>query len=256
MHIKLSLSIAGVLLLAVCDAPAPAQQRTILAVGAHAADMDLTAGPILAHQKLRGDRIVILHLTLGEAGNPHLSPAQYAEQKRREAAASAKALGAEVIIGPYPDALLPNDDNARKYVADVIRQVKPNYVITHWKNSFHKDHSATSAITRDAVLMAELEAVKTDHPPYRDVRGVFYADNWEDSDDFRPFIYVDVSDVFEQWKQAVREYEMVRGGVSPFAYFDYYTSHFESLGALVGRKYAAALSVDESARRVVLDSLR
>jgi N-acetylglucosamine malate deacetylase 1 len=256
MHTKLSPSISAALLLALCGAPAPAQQRTILAVGAHAADMDLTAGPILAHQKLRGDRIVILHLTLGEAGNPHLSPAQYAEQKRREAAAAGKALGAEVIIGPYPDAMLPNDDNTRRYVADVIRQVKPTYVITHWKNSFHKDHSATSAITRDAVLMAELEAVKTDHPPYRDVRGVFYADNWEDSEDFRPYIYVDVSDVFEQWKQAVREYEMVRGGVSPFAYFDYYTSHLQSLGALVGRKYAAALSVDESARRVVVDSLR
>jgi LmbE family N-acetylglucosaminyl deacetylase len=82
-------------------------------------------------------------------------------------------------------------------VADVIGQVKPTYVITPWKNSFHKDHSATSAITRDAVLMAELD-VKTDHSPYREVRGVFYADNWEDSDDFRPYIYVDVSDVFEQ----------------------------------------------------------
>ena len=59
----------------------PAQQRTILAIGAHAADMELTAGPILAHQKLLGDRIVILHLTLGEAGNPKLAPAKYAEQK-------------------------------------------------------------------------------------------------------------------------------------------------------------------------------
>jgi LmbE family N-acetylglucosaminyl deacetylase len=120
----------------------PAQQRTILAIGAHAADMELTAGPILAHQKLLGDRIVILHLTLGEAGNPKLAPAKYAEQKRREAEAAAKALGAEVIIGPYSDALLPNDDAARRYVADIIRQVKPTYVITHWKNSMHKDHPA------------------------------------------------------------------------------------------------------------------
>lgn len=255
MRIKRVFAIWAAVLLTL-GGSARAQQRTILAIGAHAADMDLTAGPILAHQKLRGDRIVILHLTLGEAGNPHLPPAQYAEQKRREAAACAKALGAEVIIGPYPDAMLPNDDNVRRYVADVIRQVKPTYVITHWRNSFHKDHSATSAITRDAVLMAELEAVKTDHPPYREVKGIYYADNWEDSDDFHPFVYVDVSDVFEQWKQAVREYEMVRGGVSPFAYFDYYTSHLQSLGALVGHKYAAALAVDESARRVVVDSLR
>jgi len=235
---------------------AMAQQRTILAIGAHAADMDLTAGAILAHQKKLGDRVVMLHMTLGEAGNPNLSPDKYAEQKRQEAAASAKLLGAEVIIGPYPDAMLPNDEEARRYVAEVIRLVKPTFVITHWKNSFHKDHRNTSAIVTDAVLMAELEAVKTTHPPYRGIKGVFYADNWEDSEGFHPYIYIDVSDVFEQWKAAIREYQMVRGGVSPFAYFDYYTSHLQEEGALVGRKYAASLDVDDSAKRQVLDSLR
>jgi LmbE family N-acetylglucosaminyl deacetylase len=235
---------------------APAQHRTILAIGAHAADMELTAGPILAHQKLLGDRIVILHLTLGEAGNPKLAPSKYAEQKRREAEAAAKSLGAEVIIGPYFDALLPNDDAARRYVADVIRQVKPTYVITHWKNSIHKDHSATSAIVQDALLWTELEAVKTDHPAYRGVRGLYYADNWEDAEGFRPYLFIDVSDAFNQWKQAIRAYEMVRGGISPFAYFDYYTSHLRELGALAGRKYAAALNVDEASKRVVLDALR
>ncbi len=233
-----------------------AQQRTILAIGAHAADMELTAGPILAHQKLLGDRIIILHLTLGEAGNPKLAPAKYAEQKRHEAEAAAKALGAEVMIGPYSDALLPNDDAARLYVADVIRQVKPTHVITHWKNSIHKDHAAASAIVQDAILWTELEAVKTNHPAYRGVRGLYYADNWEDADGFRPYLFVDVSDAFDQWKQAIRQYEMVRGGISSFAYFDYYTSHLQSLGALAGRKYAAALNVDESSKRIVLDALR
>jgi len=234
---------------------ASAQQRTILAIGAHAADMELTAGPILAHQKLLGDRIVILHLTLGEAGNPKLAPDKYAEQKRREAEAAAKALGAEVIVGPYHDALLPNDDAARRYVADVIRQVKPTYIITHWKNSMHKDHSATSAIVQDALLYAELEAVKTDHPAFRGIRGLYYADNWEDAEGFKPYVFVDVSDAFDRWSQAIREYEMVRGGISSFAYFDYYTAHLKELGALAGRKYAAALDVDESSKRVVVDAL-
>lgn len=234
---------------------ASAQHRTILAIGAHAADMELTAGPILAHQKLLGDRIVILHLTLGEAGNPKLAPARYAEQKRREADAAAKALGAEIIVGPYFDALLPNDDAARRYVAEVIRQVQPAYVITHWKNSIHKDHSTTSAIVQDALLWTELEAVKTAHPAFRGVRGLYYADNWEDAEGFKPYIFVDVSDAYDQWKQAVREYEMVRGGISAFAYFDYYTSHLRELGALAGRKYAAALNVDDSSKRIVLDAL-
>ncbi|MGH9693629.1 MAG: hypothetical protein ACRD5Z_05780, partial [Bryobacteraceae bacterium] len=63
-------------------------------------------------------------------------------------------------------------------------------------------------------------------------------------------------DVFDQWKQAIRSYQMVRGGVSPFDYFDYYTAHLKAEGALVGKKYAVSLDVDESSKRRILDSLR
>jgi len=104
----------GVICFGLLGFSAMAQQRTILAIGAHAADMDLTAGAILAQQKKLGDRIVILHMTLGEAGNPNLSPEKYAEQKRWEAASCAKLLGAEVILGPYPDAMLPNDERIKE----------------------------------------------------------------------------------------------------------------------------------------------
>jgi LmbE family N-acetylglucosaminyl deacetylase len=234
----------------------PAQQRTILAIGAHAADMDLTAGALLAHQKKLGDRVVLLHLTLGEAGNPKLSPDAYAAQKRQEAEAAARDIGAELIVGPYADALLPNDDQARRYVADVIRQVRPTHVITHWKNGMHKDHRNTSAIVDDAVLFAELEAVKTEHPPWRGIRGVYYAENWEDADGFQPYLYVDVSDAYEPWTKAIREYQMVRGGVSSFAYFQYYTALLQLRGALAGHKYAVALGLDDGAKRVVVDQLR
>jgi LmbE family N-acetylglucosaminyl deacetylase len=32
--------------------------------------MELTCGALLLKESLRGDRVVILHLTLGERGNP------------------------------------------------------------------------------------------------------------------------------------------------------------------------------------------
>jgi LmbE family N-acetylglucosaminyl deacetylase len=256
MHSGFRRALVAASLLVVCGPAGWAQHQTILAIGAHAADMDLTAGALLAHQKKLGDRVVLLHMTLGEAGNPNLSPQQYAVQKRHEAEAAAKDLGAEVIIGPYPDAMLPNNEEARRYVADVIRQVKPTYVITHWKNSFHKDHRNTHLIVVDAVLMAGLEAVKTAHPPYGGVRQIYYAENWEDDEGFQPYVYVDTSDVFEQWKKAVREYQMVRGGVSPFHYFNFYTSLEQMRGALIGKKCAVAMDVDDSAKRVALDSLK
>src|SRR5690349_6090516 len=65
--------------------PAQPPPRTVLAVGAHAGDMELTAGAVLAKARREGARVVLLHLTLGEGGNPRLSPEAYGAQKRREA---------------------------------------------------------------------------------------------------------------------------------------------------------------------------
>ena len=230
-------------------------QRTILAVGAHAGDIELTSGALLAKQRRLGDRVVILHLTLGEGGNPRLSPSQYGEQKRREAVAAAGVLGAEVLFGPYRDGELPDDDGARRYVAEVIRAVKPTYVITHWRESFHKDHAAASRVVTDAVLLASLEGVRTEHAAYRGVRGIWYAENWEDAAGFQPYVSVDVSGAMPVWRQAVTKYEFVRGGVSDFRYLDYYEALSVVRGALARKDRAEAFDIDASGKRRILDSL-
>ncbi len=234
---------------------ASAQTRTILAIGAHAGDAELTSGALLIHQRLLGDRVVILHLTLGEGGNPKLSPAIYGAQKRREALAADSVIGAETIFGPYKDGEIPNDSDARRYVADIIRQVKPTHVITHWKNSIHKDHSTTSAIVQDAILLASLEGVVTAHPAHRGVRGIWYADNWEDGDGFQPYIYVDVSDAINRWREAVTKYEFVRGGISTFRYLDYYEALSIVRGAIAGKQRSVAFDIDSFAKRRVLDAI-
>ena len=230
------------------------QPRTFLAIGAHAGDMEITAGALLLKQHELGDRIVLLHLTLGEGGNPRMSPEKYGEQKRREAKEVAAALGAEVIFGPYRDGEIPNDEAARRYVADVIRQVKPTNIITHWRRSIHKDHAATSAIVEDAVLLASLDGVKTAHPAYRGVRGIWYAENWEDPEGFDPYIYVNVSGVIPRWREAVSKYEFIRGGVSGFRYLDYYTALATVRGAESRNEAAVAFDIDDVGKRRVLDS--
>ncbi len=228
---------------------------TILAIGAHAGDVELTSGAVLVKQHLRGDRIVILHMTLGEGGNPKMSAETYAAQKKKEALAAAEAIGAEVMFAPYRDGELPDDSEARRYVADVIRQVQPNVVITHWRESLHRDHAATNRIVRDAVLLASLEGVKTAHPVWRGVRSVWYAENWEDATEFAPYIYVDTTDVMEKWRASVSQYEFVRGGISPFPYLDYYTSLATVRGAQARKRQAEAFDIDPEGKRRVLDAV-
>lgn len=234
---------------------AQAPQRTILAIGAHAGDMELTTGALLIKQHKSGDRVVILHMTLGEGGNPKMSPAAYGAQKRREALAADSAIGAETIFAPYKDGELPNDEAVRLYVANVIRQVKPTHIFTHWQKSIHKDHSRTSLIVQDAVLLSSLEGVVTGTPAHRGIRGIWYADNWEDGEDFQPFITVDVSNEMQQWRDAVTRYEFVRGGISTFRYLEYYDALSIVRGAVAGKQRAISFNIDAFGKRRVLDSL-
>lgn len=247
--------IIKILALSFANAATASPQRTILAVGAHAGDVELTSGALLAKQHRLGDRVVILHLTLGEGGNPRLPSSRYAEQKRREATEAARALGADVLFGPYRDGELPDDDAARRYVAEVIRSVKPAFVITHWRESIHKDHAAASRIVTDAVLLASLDGVHTDSPPFRGVRGVWYAENWEDALGFQPYISVDVTTSMDAWRDAVSKYEFVRGGISDFRYLEYYEALAIVRGTLARKQRAEAFDIDPSGKRRVLDSL-
>ena len=230
-------------------------QRTVLAVGAHAGDMEISCGAVLAKQAQLGDRVVMLHLTLGEGGNPRLSPGEYGRQKQAEARAAAAALGAEVIFGPYKDGELPNDEQARRYVADIIRQVRPSLLITHWRHSIHKDHVAASAITVDAELLASLAGIVTAHPPFSGVRGIYFTENWEDKEGLSPYVYVDVSSSMEKWETAVKKYEFIRGGISPFPYFDYYRALARVRGAESGFAHSVTFDIDPMGKKEVIERL-
>src|SRR5438309_2365079 len=115
----------------------------VLAIGGHAADMEFTAGALVAKYTRAGARAVFLHLTAGEMGHPRLSGEEYARQKVDEAARAARVLGAEARFLSYVDASLPRDDEVAYQIADVIREVKPDVVLTHWQGSFHSDHVNT-----------------------------------------------------------------------------------------------------------------
>lgn len=229
--------------------------RTILAIGAHAGDAELTSGALLVHQRQLGDRVVILHMSLGERGHPGMPPDEYAEQKRREAEEAAEVIGAEVRFAPYQDGSVPDNEEARRHVAEVIQEVQPTYILTHWRESLHRDHAATHAIVQDAVLLASLQDTGLPNPPFRGVRGIYYAENWEDAGEFRPYLYVDVSDAESMWREAVMKYEFVRGDISSYPYLDYYEALHVVRGAEARTERAIAFDIAASGKKRILNAL-
>ncbi|MFD0692559.1 PIG-L deacetylase family protein [Paenibacillus sp. GCM10027628] len=231
------------------------EKLTILAIGGHVGDMELTAGGVLASHSMKGDRIVTLALTAGERGVPAgRDMLDYRAQKVNEAKGFAEMLGGEAIVFDIPDGELQDDQEMRLKVCDVIRQVRPNVIITHFKNSMHKDHMTTHRIVNDARFFAGLHSFERELPSHFASR-LYYAENWEDAVDYRPYVYVDFSEeAYDLWVKAVSLHWFVTGSKS-FPYLEYYKHLVRVRGIEARKQYAQTFMIPEETIRVLKTEL-
>jgi len=195
----------------------------IVAFGAHAADVEFSSGAVLAKHAMRGDRVMIVHITLGEAGHSKMSLADYAEQKKVECQQAAAVLGTEVRWLAHVDAALPANPEVELEICDILRELRPRIVTTHWRGSFHRDHMLSHHLVMRGVALARSTSCQRALPPHS-VKKILFPENWEDPQDFRPEIYIDVSESYDRWLEAANKYALFRGEVSPFPYRQYYES--------------------------------
>jgi len=206
------------------------RQPCIMVIGAHAADAELMGGAaVLAHHRL-GWRSVLVHMTLGEKGSKTLSPAKYAIQKREEARRAASVLGSAVEILPYLDGELPVTDEVQWQIADLIREHRPDVILTHWKGSIHTDHTNTYVNVLASLFLAGLKTFVRDHPNHYP-RSIYFAENWEDEEEFVPEVYLDVSDDWDTYMEAASCYTLIAGPSPPFRYLQWYDGASRARGA-------------------------
>ena len=230
--------------------------RTMLAIGAHIGDMDLTAGPTLAKLVLEGASATIVALTPGERGHPRLPPADYKKQKIAEGTAFAEAIGADFLVLDHSDGFLPDTDDVALELATIIRERQPDTIITHWKHSIHRDHEHTASLAERARFLAGLpmdpaeDFSASPHAqlleklvslPRHGVRTFLHAENWEDMEGFTPTMYVPIPDeAFYRWISAIRHQAFARGETYGFRYIDYYTALMTTRGCLASYPRACA----------------
>jgi LmbE family N-acetylglucosaminyl deacetylase len=215
-------------------------QQCIMVIGAHAADAEIMGGAAVLKHVDAGWRAVLVHATPGEKGHPALGAADYARLKEQEAQRAAALLGASYVMLPYGDGELPLNEEVQWRIADLIREHRPSVLLTHWSGSIHRDHRHTSVNVGEALFYAGLPAFERAHPAHRPAK-VYYAENWEDPEGFKPEVYLDVADVFDRYIEAIRAYSLFRGEVSRFPYEQWYRGCSEMRGAEAGYRRAVAL---------------
>ena len=207
----------------------------------------------MAANAVDGGKNYTLALTAGERGNPpHLSVQEYRKQKVAEAKAFAEMVNGESFVLEYADGELPNNEEVRYQVANIIRKVKPDVILTHWHSTMHKDHNNTHLIVPDAQFLASVvECDKIEGA--RHYAPVYFCENWEDDMDFRPSFYVDFTKGYDLWCEALKTQWFVMNS-KDFKYYDYYTSLARCRGALNKTMYAEAFAMHEYKRILRKDS--
>lgn len=138
--------------------------KTVLAVFAHPDDMDFSSSGTVAKWAAKGSDITYLVCTDGSKGSedPKITPRKLALIRKKEQLAAVKILGVkDVIFLGHRDGELVVDMKLKEAIARVIRQKKPDVVITldptflySTKRGFvnHSDHRAAGQAAIDAVF--------------------------------------------------------------------------------------------------------
>jgi N-acetylglucosamine malate deacetylase 1 len=178
----------------------------VMGIGAHPDDLELQCAGTLARYAQTGHQIIMVSATNGDKGHVTLPPEEIRVIRREELRRSAAIIGAESHCLSIPDECLVNDLAARLEMVEVIRQFKPDLIITHDPNDCHVDHRKTAELVFEAASLSFVPSVKTGSPEHPVFMPIYYMENLL-SFDFIPEEFVDISETFAIKQQMLGEHK-------------------------------------------------
>ncbi len=131
---------------------------------AHPDDIEFGVAGTAAQWARAGSRVIYVVITDGNVGSHEdgMTPEKLAEIRRAEQTAAAEVAGAECVFLGYHDGFLQPTLELRKDLVRLIRQYRPNAVVTLDPTNFfpgedyinHPDHRAAGQAALDAVFPA------------------------------------------------------------------------------------------------------
>lgn len=192
--------------------------QRILVLLAHPDDPEFFCGASIARWTEAGHEVIYCLLTCGDKGTPDrtMTPDRLCCIRQDEQRAAAAVLGVHDIrfLG-YPDGYLVADLNLRRDVTRVIRQVRPDILVTCDPTTLfvgenrinHPDHRAAGQVVLDAVFPAArdhlnfVELWRDENLEPHIVREVWVSLTLE------PTVRLDVTEYWERKIQALLEHK-------------------------------------------------
>jgi LmbE family N-acetylglucosaminyl deacetylase len=179
----------------------------VLAVGAHPDDLEILCGGTLARFVNEGHEVVMCHATLGDRGSYVHTSDEIAAIRSRESKRAAEICGAaETTLGLHDGEVNAADPEQRRLVVDLVRDARPDLIITHYPHDYMSDHNEVSKLVFDCSFHATLPLFETGKPHHDAVTPIYYMETIMGVG-FQPTEYVDVTDVIDTKRAMLEAHE-------------------------------------------------
>jgi LmbE family N-acetylglucosaminyl deacetylase len=207
---------------------------------AHPDDIEMTCAGTLVLLKRAGWDVHLATMTAGDLGSATRSRAQISRIRKREAAASAKLLGAGYTCLGFDDLTIVYSPAAKRRVSALIRIVRPDLVIAPSPVDYMADHEETPKIVREAAFASTVPNWKArlggrSPRPAEKLPAILYADPIDHVDHFgrrvRAAFVVDVTGAIERKERMLACHESQRSWLRAQHGEDEYLAWMRRLGA-------------------------
>lgn len=179
----------------------------ILSILAHPDDMELHCAGTLLKFKKAGHTVISCHVANGNMGHMVIQPDELRDIRRKEAVKASTMVGFECVTADIGDLTVNAADEEQKMkVLKIIREAKPDLIITHAPNDYMIDHREVSKLAFDMSFAASCPHF---HPELGEAVPLMplYYTSTSDNVDFQPTEFVDVTEEFETVADMLRCHE-------------------------------------------------
>lgn len=225
-------------------------KKTLLAIFAHSDD-ELGCVGTMANYSEAGYNVVLAFLTKGENASTLTGDAHEIMEKRKKHTKSIETLlGVTVRYLDFIDSNIENTVENGYKVAEFIKEIKPNIIITWSKydsvGGGHPDHRNCADLVRDSISYARYKRNGSTFDPYRE-KIDFYTYANPSSITNNRLTYVDITDKADLINDFIKIYKEAYGD---WPVDDFKQSSMISNGMQSGVKYAEVFEVVNQASPV------
>ena len=169
----------------------------VLAISCHPDDMEVHCGGTLLRCKKRGDNVTVCHVANGNMGHVVIEPEELGKIRIAEAKKAGDIGGFKTVTLNVGDLCVDSTDvEQHDQLVKVIREAKPDFIITHGPDDYMSDHVEVSKLVYKASFSASVPHYRADLGEACDVTPIYYMDNYNNVS-CEPYEFVDITDEIE-----------------------------------------------------------